>query len=60
MKNKEKFIEICEQVAKDVENDAKEFDGKQFNGKTVGEYLGYHGAAIKALANVLKSILEEE
>ena len=56
----EKLIKICEQVALDVENDAKEFDGKPFDGKTVATYFGYQGAAIKALADVLKKILESE
>lgn len=50
--------EICDQVAEDVKNDAANFDGKPFNGKTVAEYLGYHGAAIAALANVLKTMIE--
>ena len=53
-------IEICEMIAADTENDAKEFDGKPFNGKTVGEYFGNHGAAIKALADIVKSLLEEK
>ena len=45
-------------VAEDVENDAKEFDGKPFTGKIVAEYFGNHGAAIKALADVLKELIE--
>ena len=57
-KKKERLIEICEQVAEDMRNDAKEFDGKPFNGKTVGAYFGYQGAAITALANVLKEIIK--
>jgi hypothetical protein len=57
--NKERLIKICEQVAADVESDAKEFDGKPFTGKTVAQYFGNHGAAINALANVLKEILKQ-
>lgn len=53
-------IKICKQVAADVENDAKEFDGKIFNGKNVAEYFGNHGAAINALAKVLEHILENK
>ena len=53
-----KMKQICEQVQKDVENDAKEFDGKPFDGKTVATYFGYQGAAINALANVLKELVE--
>lgn len=51
---KNNFIKICEQIAIAVENDAKEFDGKPFDGKTVATYFGYHGAAMKALAQVIK------
>jgi hypothetical protein len=54
----DKLIKICEQVALDVERDAREFDGKPFDGKTVAAYFGYHGAAIKALADVLKEVLK--
>lgn len=54
---KERMIEICNQVSIDVENDAREFDGKPFDGKTVATYFGYQGAAINALANVLKEFL---
>ena len=53
------LIGICESVAEDVKNDAANFDGKPFTGRTVGEYMGYHGAAIAALANVLKAMLGE-
>ena len=53
-----KAIEVLEMIAKDMKNDAKEFDGKPFNGRTVAEYFGNQGAAIAALANIVKSILE--
>lgn len=56
----EKLITICEQVAKDMEKDAEEFDGKPFDGKTVATYFGYQGAAIAALADVLKQIITEK
>jgi hypothetical protein len=52
-------IEICEKIAEDVKNDAINFDGKPFTGKVMAEYMGYHGAAIAALADLLKSVLEE-
>jgi hypothetical protein len=55
----QKLIKICEDVATDAEKDATEFDGKPFNGKTVATYFGYHGASIKALANVLKKLIED-
>lgn len=53
----ERLLEICEQVANDMKSDAKEFDGKPFDGKTVATYFGYQGAAIAALSNVIKEIL---
>lgn len=54
----EKLIKVCEQVADDAKNDATEFDGKPFTGRTVATYLGYHGAAIAALADAVKEILK--
>lgn len=56
---KDNRIKICETIAEDMKNDAANFDGKPFTGKTVGEYFGYHGAAIAALADLIKSLLEE-
>lgn len=47
-------------IATDMENDAKNFDGKPFTGKTVAQYFGKHGAAIAALANIMKKILSNE
>ena len=46
-------------IAEDMKNDAKNFDGRPFNGKIVAEYFGNQGAAIAALANIIKSILEK-
>ena len=54
-----KLIKVLDMVAEDVENDTKNFEGKTFNGRNVGEYFGNHGAAIHALALVLKEILED-
>mgnify|MGYP001613642123 CR=1 FL=1 len=53
-------IRVLEAIAKDMENDARNFDGKPFNGKTVGEYFGNHGAAIATLADIVKSLLEDK
>ncbi len=51
-------IEILRMIAEDMKSDAKNFDGKPFNGKTVAEYFGNQGAAIAALAKIMISILE--
>ena len=53
-------IEILKMIVKDMKDDAKNFDGQPFTGKTVAEYFGYQGAAIAALANIIQSILEEK
>ena len=53
-------IEVCEMIAEDAKNDAKNFDGRVFNGRVVAEYFGNHGAAIAALADIIKSMLEEK
>ena len=55
----DKRIEILTMIADDMEKDATTFDGQPFNGRTVATYFGNQGAAIAALANILKSILEE-
>ena len=54
-----KRIRVLEIIAADMKNDATNFDGQLFNKKTVAEYFGNQGAAITALANIVKSILEQ-
>ena len=53
-------IEVCEKIANDAEQDVKDFDGKPLTGKVVAQYFACQGAQITALANILKSILEEQ
>lgn len=53
-------IKVLGMIAEDMENDAEYFDGQPFTGKTVAEYNGKQGAAIAALATVIKSILENK
>ena len=55
-----KRSEVLEKIAEDMKNDAKNFDGRPFNGKTVAEYFGNQGAAIATIAHILKSILEQD
>lgn len=57
MKDKIKILEL---IAEDMKNDAARFDGQPFTGKTVGEYFGYHGAAIAALAEIIKILIKKE
>ncbi len=56
-KNAEKYIKVCQEVSKDVENDIKQFEGKEFNGKNVATLFGYQAAAINALSNILIQVI---
>ena len=62
MKNEEinNIKRILLEVAADMEADAKSFDGRPFNGKTVAEYFGNQGAAIAALAKIMAKLLPSE
>ena len=53
-------IKVLEMIVKDMIYDAEKFDGRLFNGKTVGEYFGNQGAAIAVLANIIKTILKNQ
>ena len=55
----DKRSKVLEMIAADMKNDAENFDGRPFNGKTIAEYFGNQGAAIAALADTVKSILEQ-
>lgn len=55
----DKIIKVMTMVAEDVENDAHNFEGKEFNGRNVAVYLGNTGAAIKAVADAVRAILED-
>lgn len=50
-------VKVLGMIATDMKNDAENFDGQPFNGKTVAEYFGHQGAAIAALANIIKSVI---
>ena len=54
------IVTILQDIADDMEADAKAFDGQSFNGRTVGEYFGNQGAAIRAIALAVKTLYEEE
>lgn len=53
-------IKILEMIAEDMKNDAANFDGQPFTGRTVAEYNGKQGAAIAALAKILSSLIPKE
>ena len=58
--NKVRMTETLELIAYDMKNDAKEFDGRPFTGRVVAEYFGNQGAAIAALAEIVKVMLNKE
>jgi len=59
MKDKDKLVKLLDLISEDMRDDAEYYDGKPFNGKNVAEYNGKQGAAIQALANILKLIIED-
>jgi hypothetical protein len=60
MDKKEKQIKILNMIAEDMKNDAAAFDGTPFTGENVATYFGNQGAAIAALANIIRMILEDK
>ena len=56
--NQTEIVKVLEMIAQDMRDDAKNFDGKPFSGRTVAEYFGNQGAAIAALAKIIKSLIE--
>ena len=52
-------IKVLEMIVADMKCDAEKFDGRPFIGKTVAEYFGNQGAAISALANIMKEVINE-
>jgi hypothetical protein len=58
MMNEKKIIETLEMISQDMADDAKNFDGKPFTGRTVAEYFGNQGAAIATLANIVKLLIK--
>lgn len=57
--NEEKILKALEMISNNQAEDAKNFDGQPFNGRTVATYLGYLGAAIASLADILAVVVKE-
>ena len=53
------IIEVLEMIISDMEKDVKDFEGKPFDGRTLGELHGNLCATIQALAKVLKKHIQE-
>ena len=56
----ERLLEILKDIAADMANDAKNFDGQPFNGRTVATYFGNQGAAIAALADIVATLVAKQ
>lgn len=54
-----KAINVLNAIADNMEKDAINYNGKEFNGETVGNMIGAQGAAIVALATIIKFMLED-
>ena len=57
---KDRRIKVLRMIAEDMKEDAASFDGRPFTGATVAEYFGHQGAAIAALANILRLTITKE
>ena len=53
-------INVLDMIIADCEQDVINFDGKPFNGKTLGELHGILEAKILALAKIIKEDLNEK
>lgn len=51
---------VLTMIMEDMENDVKEFEGRPFNGKTLGELHGNLCAALQAVARILKDHIQED
>ena len=58
--NRARKIKVLKMIADDMEADAVYYDGKPFTGRNVAEYFGKQGAAIAALAEIVRDTLKEE
>jgi hypothetical protein len=54
------MLKTLQLIRDDMENDVKEFNGKPFNGRTVGEMHGQLCAAISALAGIIAEHIKSE
>ena len=59
MMDKTKSAAVLQMIADDMAADAIAFDGMPFTGRTVAEYFGNQGAALAAIANIVKGLFGE-
>lgn len=58
MVDKAALSDLCQQIAKDCEDDVTRYERAPFNGQTMAAYQGEQNAMIAALANIVKATLE--
>ena len=56
--DKKEVTKVLDMIAQDQHDDAKSFEGKPLTGRVVAEYFGNQGAAIAALAKIIKQLIE--
>lgn len=57
--DKADVLNVLGMIVADAKTDAENFDGRPFNGATVGEALGNHGASITILAEIIRKLIIE-
>lgn len=50
------IISVLDSIIADCEQDVKDFTGREFNGRTLGELHGQLEAKIQALAKIIKEV----
>ena len=53
----ERIHEMLDMIIDDCAKDVRDFDGREFNGKTLGELHGILEAKIRILAEIIKELL---
>jgi len=55
--NKDRILKVLNLLIDDCEKDVDDFDGREFDGKTLGELHGVIEAKIQAHAKIIKEML---
>lgn len=58
--NNKRIHKVLDLIIEDCKTDVNDFEGREFNGKTLAELHGILEAKIQALANILKKIVPNE
>jgi len=55
-----KMIDVLNMIIADCSQDVNDFDGREFNGKTLGELHGIIEAKVEALAKIIIKVIEQQ